>query len=424
MNRTRLIFVLIVGAALIVVAIGVLLPVVRGESGDEDQDASGDTVEVRVLTALPVEPWVRTAAEQFNSEQHTIEGHPIRVTVVPMDGLSALSKWDREEFFVLGDRDREALSPEEIQLLDDFPTVWIPDSRYLVELVNATYKEKLGRDVFLTDGEYRARPVAISLLAWGIFDSRTKVLEDAFGEISWQAIHDAAQAKGGWPEIGALAGLETPEDLNPWGFFKLAIPHPRKNAGGMHAIIAAAGEYYDRPRIDVADLTDAGFLAWLEETLMSVTDFSAASQPGENLALFGYTTGDVAQLLEADILVNMAGIQTRSPESLLLRYPRYVTWFDFPFTVWMGPETTALEKNAALMFEEYLLSQEIQERALTYGLRPVHPDVPVDSQDSLFTRWRDEGAMTFVERTTSMRSPDRDVLLALLAWFDRYDARR
>ena len=35
------------------------------------------------------------------------------------------------------------------------PTVWIPDSRYLVELANAAYKERLGRDVFLTDGEYR-----------------------------------------------------------------------------------------------------------------------------------------------------------------------------------------------------------------------------------------------------------------------------
>jgi len=223
MNRTRLVFVLIVGAALIVVVVGVLLPVVRGDNADENQGASGDTVEVRVLTALPIEPWVRAAAEQFNGEQHTIEDHPIRVTVVPMDGLSALSKWDREEFFVLGDKDREALSPEEMQQLADFPTVWIPDSRYLVELVNATYKEKLGRDVFLTDGEYRARPVAISLLAWGIFDSRTKVLEDAYGEISWQAIHDAAQAKRGWPEIGEQAGLETPEDLNPWGFFKLAM---------------------------------------------------------------------------------------------------------------------------------------------------------------------------------------------------------
>ncbi len=132
----------------------------------------------------------------------------------------------------------------------------------------------------------------------------------------------------------------------------------------------------------------------------------------------------MAQLLEADILVNMAGIQTRSPELLLIRYPRYITWFDFPFTVWVGPETTALEKNAALEFEKFLLSQEVQAQALAYGLRPVHPEVSVDSQDSLFTRWRDQGAMAFVERTTAMRSPNRDVLLALLAWFDRYDARR
>jgi hypothetical protein len=341
-----------------------------------------------------------------------------------MDGLAALSKWDREEFLVLGDRDRETLTDDEQEQLANFPTVWIPDSRYLVELVNATYKEKLGRDVFLTDGEYRARPIVTSLLAWGIFESRTAVLEAAYGEISWSAIHDAAMAERGWPQIGAQGEVDNPESLSAWGFFKLALPHPRKNAGGMHAIIAAAGEYYDQPRISVADLTNAEFLSWLEETLLSVTDFSASSQPGENLALFGYTTGDVAQLLEADLLINMAGIQTRSPELLLIRYPRYVTWFDFPFTVWMGPETTALEKNAALEFEQYLLTPEVQLQALAYGLRPVHPDVPVDSQDSLFTRWRDQGAVTFVERTTAMRSPDRDVLLALLAWFDRYEARR
>jgi hypothetical protein len=424
MNRTRWVFVLIIGAALAVVAVGVLLPLARDDSGGGDEEASGDTVEVRVLTALPVEPWVRAAADQFNAENHTLEGHPIRVTVVPMDGLSALSKWDREEYFFLGDRDRENLTEDELERLADFPTVWIPDSRYLVELVNAAYKEKLGRDVFLTDGEYRARPVATSLLAWGIFESRTKVLEDAFGEISWQTIHDAASAERGWPQIAEQANVNDPDALNPWGFFKLAVPHPRKNAGGMHAIIAAAGEYYDSPRVDVADLTNDDFLTWLEESLLSVTDFSAASQPGENLALFGYTTGDVAQLLEADILVNMAGIQTRAPESFLIRYPRYVTWFDFPFTVWMGPETTALEKNAALEFEEYLLSQAVQQQALAYGLRPVHPEVPVDSADSLFTRWQDQGATTFVERTTAMRSPDREVLLALLAWFDRYDARR
>jgi hypothetical protein len=424
MNRTRWVFVLIVGAAVVVVGAAVLVPILRDTGEEGSPKTSGDTIQVRVLTALPVEPWVRAAADQFNASGATLEGHPIRVTIVPMDGLAALSKWDREEFFVLGDRDRETLTEAEKEQLANFPTVWIPDSRYLPELVNASYKEKLGRDVFLSDGEYRARPLIISLLAWGVFESRTQVLEAAYGEISWQAIHDAAMAERGWPQIGEQAGLADPSELNSWGFFKLAIPHPRKNAGGMHAIIAAAGEYYDRPRIDVADLTNTDFLTWLEQALMSVTDFSAASQPGENLALFGYTTGDVAQLLEADLLVNMAGIQTRSPELLLIRYPRYVTWFDFPFTVWMGAETTALEKNAALEFEKYLLSQEVQAQALAYGLRPVHPDVPVDSGDSLFVRWRDQGAVTFVERTTAMRSPDRDVLLALLAWFDRYEARR
>ena len=424
MNRTRWTFVFIIGAALLVVVIAVLAPLLQSAGDDDDQKDSGDTIEVRVFTALPVEPWVRAAADQFNAQNPSLEGHPIHVTVVPMDGLSALSKWDREEFFVLGDRDRETLSDEEKEQLADFPTVWIPDSRYLVELVNVTYKEKLGRDVFLEDGEYRARPVAVSLLTWGIFESRAEVLQAAYGEVSWQAIHDAAQAERGWPQIGEQASLADPTALNSWGFFKLAVPHPRKNVGGMAAIIAAAGEYYDRSRIDVADLTSDAFLSWLEQALLSVTDFSAASQPGENLALFGYTTGDVAQLLEADILVNMAGIQTRSPEMLLMRYPRYVTWFDFPFTVWVGPETTALEKNAALEFEKYLLSKDVQTQALAHGLRPVHSDVPVDSQDSLFARWSEQGAVTFVERTTAMRSPNRDVLLALLAWFDRYETRR
>ena len=417
MNRTRWTFLIIVGLAFLIVLVALVFRLARSER-QAAFPQPGETLEVRVLAALPVEPWVTAAAKAFNAEDHTLEGRPIRVTVIPMDGLAALGKWDREEYFLLRDRDRDTLSPEELEQLATFPTVWIPDSRYLVELVNAAYKEKLGRDVFLTDGEYRARPLVISLLAWGVYSSRAEVLEAAFGELNWQTIHDAATAKGGWVEIGQKANWPDTKSLQEWGFFKLAVPHPRKNVGGLAAMIAAAGEYYNRPNISVDDVTNPDFQTWLAETLGAVTDFSAASQPGESLALFGYTTGDVAQLLESDLLVNMAGIQNRWPDPLVIRYPRYVTWFDFPFTVWMGPETTALEKNAALEFEKYLLSKEVQTQALAYGLRPVHPDVPVDSGDSLFVRWQEQGAATFVQRSTAMRSPDREVLLALLRWFD------
>ncbi|NIV40229.1 MAG: solute-binding protein, partial [Anaerolineae bacterium] len=350
--------------------------------------------------------------ETFNATDPVVDDVPVQVEIVAMDGLTALGRWDRNDFGALpADVRPEDLSEAEQAVLEDFPTAWVPDSRYLVELANASYKERLGRDVFLTDGEYRARPIAVSLFTWGIYESRADVLKDRFGAITWGTIHDAAIAKGGWPELGGDSS---------WGYFKLVVPNPRKNVGGLTAMIAAAGEYYDRTGVGVEDITDPEFQAWLGELMGSVTDFSSASAyTAEDFALFGYSVGDGGQLLESDLLQNMQGILTRWEDPLVVYYPRYVTWFDFPFTVWIGPETSALEKNAALAFQRFLLSESQQEAALAYGLRPANPNVAVDaSPESLFVKWQDRGVEPIVPRADRMRSPDRDVLLALLRWFD------
>jgi hypothetical protein len=390
MKRTRIIFFVIIGLAIVIVAGGLIWSQLGDEPAPIVPEEGSGPLEIQVVSALPVADWVQEAARQFNEEKHTLEGRLIQVTVTPMDGLTAKGRYEREE-------------------MEPFPTAWIPDSRYLVELVNAAYKERLGRDVFLTDGEYRARPLVISLLAWGIYDSRAEVLEQRFGEISWQAIHEAAIAPGGWAELGGQSD---------WGYFKLAISNPRKNISGLAAMVAAAGEYYDRTNITVEDVTNPEFQTWLGEITSSMSDLSGGTYTVADLALFGYTTGDAGQLLESDLLVNMQGIQTRWADPLRIVYPEYVTWFDFPFTVWMGPETTALEKNAALEFEEYLLSAEVQRKALAYGLRPANPEVPVSGEGSLFDQWQDQGVVGVVPRTTAMRSPDRDVLQAFLRWFD------
>jgi hypothetical protein len=416
MNRTRWVFVAIVFVALLIVATSLVWRALsdgdRGRTDDGLTVERPDAVAVRVLTALPVEPWVRSAAEAFNSTDPVVDGVPVQVEIVAMDGLAALGRWDRNDFGALpADVRPEDLSEAEQAALEGFPTAWIPDSRYLVELANASYKERLGRDVFLTDGEYRARPIAISLFTWGIYESRADVLKDRFDAITWATIHDAAIAKGGWPELGGDSS---------WGYFKLVVPNPRKNVGGLAAMIAAAGEYYDRTGVGVEDITDPEFQAWLGELVGSVTDFSSASAyTAEDFALFGYSVGDGGQLLESDLLQNMQGVLTRWEDPLVLHYPRYVTWFDFPFTVWIGPETSALEKNAALAFQRFLLSESQQEAALAYGLRPANPNVAVDANpESLFVKWQDQGVEPIVPRADRMRSPDRDVLLALLRWFD------
>jgi Ca-activated chloride channel family protein len=388
MTKTRLVFFALIIIALVVVAVSYFTQ----RSGRLPLAAKPELLSVRIVCALPVEPFITEAAKQFNAEKHTLEGHPVEVSVVPMDGLVAMSRWEREEMTPL-------------------PTVWIPDSRYLVELVNATYKEKRGRDIFLTGGEYRTRPIATSLFCWGIWQSRDEVLRKKYGEeITWQAIHDAAAAKGGWPELGGKA---------EWGYFKLVVPNPRKNVGGLMSMVAAAGEYHQKTRISVSDVTDPAFQAWLKELMGAVTDFSSlGSYSVENLALFGYSMGDGGQLLESDLLVNMAGIRTRWVEPMVVRYPKYITWFDFPYTIWMGEETSALEKNAALEFERYLLKPEVQRLAIARGLRPANPEVPITEGDSLFVKWQEQGVTTVVPRSTSMHSPDREVLLALLRWFD------
>jgi ABC-type Fe3+ transport system substrate-binding protein len=410
-RRTPAVFFLVIGVVLLVVAAGLGWQQFNPNNPQPLVAAPKGPVQVRVLTALPVEPWVREAAKRFNATNPTQDGQPVEVEVTAMDGLTALGKFDRDDFGTIGDKTRDELTSEELQRLQTtFPTVWIPDSRYLVELANASYKERLGRDVFLTDGEYRARPTAISLFVWGLYQSRADALAKKFGDIDWQTIHDAAVAKGGWPELGGENG---------WGFFKLVVPNPQRNVGGLAAMIAAAGEYYDKTNISTADVTDPKFQAWLKELMGSLTDVSGASAyTAEDFALFGYSAGDGGQLLESDLLNNMEGIRTRWSDPLLIRYPKYVTWFDFPYSTWVGPETTAAEKNAALQFQQYLLTPEVQKLAVQQGLRPVVNDVSVTEGDTLFTKWQSQGVEAVVPRTTRMASPSRDVLLALLRWFD------
>lgn len=388
MNRTRWVFVFVILLAGAIVAASIL---VRRAGGVGPLLEQPQALEVRIVCALPVEPFVQDAAKKFNAENRKLEGRPIHVTVEPMDGLTAMGRYERGEMV-------------------PFPTVWIPDSRYLVELVNTTFKEQRGRDIFLTGGEYRSRPIAVSLFSWGIYASRATVLRNKYGDIDWRVIHDAAITKGGWPDLGGSAD---------WGYFKLVVPNPRRNVGGLAAMVAAAGEYYGRTDISVADVTNPEFQKWLKELMGAVTDFSSlGSYSVENLALFGYSMGDGGQLLESDLLLNMAGILNRWQDPLVIVYPKYVTWFDFPYTIWMGDETSALDKNAALEFERYVLLPDVQKDAVKMGLRPANTEVAVTQADSLFVKWQDQGAMTVVPRTTMMRNPDREVLLALLRWFD------
>jgi hypothetical protein len=271
MNRTRLIFVGVIAVAIVIVAIGLISRATGSTGSPIAPAASSDPIELRIITALPIEQWVTEAANAYNGENHQLDGRRVKVTIIPMDGLTALNRFDSAAF-------------------DVTPTAWIPDSRYLVELANAAYKDRLGRDVFLTDGEYRAKPIALSLFAWGLYGTRAQALEAKFGQIDWKTIHDAAIAAGGWPELGGDPAWGSSETIgaNPRRMWR-----PRGDGGG--------GGRYD-PNITVEDVTNPEFQKWLKELMGSVTAISGASAyTAEDFALLGYSVGDGGQMLESDL---------------------------------------------------------------------------------------------------------------------------
>ncbi len=142
-RRMQAVFFTILAVVLLIVAAGLGWQRLGPNASQQQLSAvPRGPVQVRVLVALPVEPWVREAARQFNEKGLRQDGQPIEVQVTAMDGLTALGKFDRNEFGALAaGQTRDQLSTAERQKLETtFPTVWIPDSRYLVELANAVYK--------------------------------------------------------------------------------------------------------------------------------------------------------------------------------------------------------------------------------------------------------------------------------------------
>src|SRR5262245_37362204 len=122
MNRTRAIFITIIAIALVIVAASIAISWANGSTPNTGLTVDRpDAVTIRILTALPVEPWVRSAAAEFNSGQHAVDGVPIQVEIQAVDGLTALGRWDRDEYGALPlDVRPEDLSEADRQALEDF----------------------------------------------------------------------------------------------------------------------------------------------------------------------------------------------------------------------------------------------------------------------------------------------------------------
>lgn len=393
MRPTRLVFLIVV---LAIVAGIVYMLMNQPESGPAEPPKATGPINISVAVAIAAEPWVSAAAREFSGKEYEIDGvkRKVSVEIYPLDGVTALNKWASGEF----------QTP---------PTAWIAESRDWVNQANAVASDHYKQDIFLAGGQYRDQSVAMSPEVWAIFKSRADVLEKKFGRpLDWDVAHSAAISKG-WAEFGGDSA---------WGRFKLVIPHPKRDPAGLAAMVSAAGAYYKKPAVTADDLKDPRFLAWLKELLNTVVDFQPYG--AENMVLYGPSAGDAGQVLENYLLLNAEAIEKRWGDGLMVVYPDPVAWYDFPFAIYMGKEkeTSAAEKDAAVLFKKFLLSEPQQVATLRFGLRPSSPDVSTDHPDSLIKKYASFGFKDRVPSSSKMRQASRTALVELGAWFvDNYE---
>jgi hypothetical protein len=198
-----------------------------------------------------------------------------------------------------------------------------------------------------------------------------------------------------------------------WGQFKLVVAHPKRDPAGLTAMVGAAGEYFDKPIVTVKQIKDPRFQKWLSELFDTVVDFSPFGV--ENMLLFGRSNGDAGQIVESYLLINMEGLEKRWKQPLEIVYPDPIAWFDFPYAIYMGKETSAEQKQAALYFKEYLLSAGQQASALDFGLRPASAEC--SSSGGLISKWKGRGVLEIIPSASRMRAASSKGLDALAKWY-------
>jgi ABC-type molybdate transport system substrate-binding protein len=388
--KTRVgIFVLILVLAGIVIGWQVLF---RGESG---LLVRRPDIEISIVHASSLSQWLEPAADEFNQAGNKVEGHKVKVRLSSMDGVEAMTKISQGELT---------------------PTVWIPESTALLFSTNDELRTKTGRDVFLTSGEYQRRVLVSTFLVWVMWDDRAQVFEQKYPQVDWDTIYSLVTDPSGWAGPGG----------NPnWGYPKFTIADPNSATSGLLSLVQATYFYNKKVKdLTAADVLDPGYQQWMKDILNTVVDFGTGSSANivNEIILFGPSRTDAALVEESSYIQNIQHAQNRWGK-LDVFYPSVVMWLDYPYAIYVSEQSTALQKDAALLFEKFLMSEEQQRAALKLGFRPGNPDIPITGPDSPFTQFQDSGIRVQLPRGTAAKVPDRSVWIALQQFFNRV-ARR
>jgi Bacterial extracellular solute-binding protein len=348
---------------------------------------------ISVLYSAELRAWLQPATDAFNAQNKKVGDQAVQVTIETLDDGAAL---------------REIISGRRT------PTAWIPASTIWVNLLNQQWRANHASDLLLRSGEYGTTPMALTPMVFVMFAERAAAFTNGRA-VDWNEIQQAVTNPGGWKALGG-------ED--DWGRVKYSQTDPSTSNAGLLAATLATYSYFNKTGgLATSDLDNPDYQRWIEGLASGLVDDTppTAQQQMDDVLRYGPSRYDIVSIYESLVVQQIKNAPGRFGTDLKVFYPRLNIWSDYPFSILVGEDSTAEEKDAALLFRNYLYSVPIQEQALGAGFRPANPDVPLLTNDANnpFNRYRDAGLEIRIPRTTIADTPAGDVLNRLMTVFGR-----
>jgi len=363
MNRSRLVFVAIVGIAVLIVGIGLIAQMINTLSKDriaptdvaESPKATlpADAVVIGVYSSDTKQDWMNQAVEAFNAGGHTVRGAgPARIVVQVYHVASGSSKDD-----ILNGK---------IQ-----PVAWSPGSDPWVAELNQTWRDRTGQ-LLIRDACPATIHVPLAIAMW-------RPMAEALGwpdkPIGWDDLAALSTNPDGWAAHGH------PE----WGQFKFGHPHPEHSNSGLLSLIA---EVY--AAVDQTDgLTVDDVKSQVVRDSVGAVEQQVYHYGKKDTDLLLRMTQRGPEYLHAVTSYESNVIKWNRDHGAELTFPLVAIypedgtfWAGNPYCILDAEWVTDEQAEAAAIFRDYLLSPEQQAAAMDWGLRPADPSValraPVD----------------------------------------------
>lgn len=342
-----------------------------------------EPVVVSMAYGTEKEAWLEEAVQRFAATNPMLRGRPIQIE---LEGIGS-----REMVTEIIDRDLT-------------PVVASPASSIQIELLRDEWETRNNSDIFLEEPQALVLTPLV-LVAW---EERASALWPNGPEELWDELHDALANPEGW------AAYDHPE----WGFVKFGHTSPELSNSGIQTLVLLAYGYHDKSRdLTSQDVLDTDFQAWLADIERAVLEFGESTGTFmNNMVLFGPSKYDFVVVYENLAIEDIVAAENRWGP-IRVYYPPENIFSDHPYAILSADWVTPEQQEAAVIFRDFLLSNEIQELALDFGFRPANPDVGFNRPDSPFERYADYGIRQDIPSVVEV--PQAGVLNELLALWRR-----